>query len=136
MGSPGHRFCSFLHRVLRLGGLAYGLGAPPRIRPFRRLPDSAWHCRPSWGEGDDRFLTAARERPQPSVPGKSFVNIDLKFWLPVALNQLDTVGEIPIVALDCSRSEERRVGKECRSRWSTYHRKKKNKTGGRVLRCT
>ena len=21
----------------------------------------------------------------------------------------------------CSRSEERRVGKECRSRWSTYH---------------
>src|SRR5438067_12235038 len=25
------------------------------------------------------------------------------------------------------RSEERRVGKECRSRWSTYHEKKKNK---------
>ena len=22
---------------------------------------------------------------------------------------------------DCSRSEERRVGKECRSRWSPYH---------------
>src|SRR6266571_8343348 len=27
----------------------------------------------------------------------------------------------------CSRSEERRVGKECRSRWSPYHQKKKNK---------
>src|SRR6266566_5579042 len=26
-----------------------------------------------------------------------------------------------------SRSEERRVGKECRSRWSPYHDKKKNK---------
>src|SRR5438132_11221360 len=25
-----------------------------------------------------------------------------------------------------SRSEERRVGKECRSRWSPYHEKKKN----------
>src|SRR5688572_33421924 len=25
------------------------------------------------------------------------------------------------------RSEERRVGKECRSRWSPYHEKKKNK---------
>src|SRR5687768_18525821 len=25
------------------------------------------------------------------------------------------------------RSEERRVGKECRSRWSTYHEKKKKK---------
>src|SRR5574337_995142 len=27
---------------------------------------------------------------------------------------------------DISRSEERRVGKECRSRWSPYHYKKKN----------
>src|SRR5947207_13068170 len=27
------------------------------------------------------------------------------------------------------RSEERRVGKECRSRWSPYHSKKKKKTG-------
>src|SRR6266403_4557166 len=26
-----------------------------------------------------------------------------------------------------SRSEERRVGKECRSRWSTYHEEKKGK---------
>src|SRR5215813_15257478 len=26
-----------------------------------------------------------------------------------------------------SRSEERRVGKECRSRWSPYHQKKKKK---------
>src|SRR5689334_25385421 len=26
------------------------------------------------------------------------------------------------------RSEERRVGKECRSRWSAYHEKKKRKT--------
>src|SRR5689334_7934789 len=28
-------------------------------------------------------------------------------------------------ALRCERSEERRVGKECRSRWSPYHEKKK-----------
>src|SRR5688572_32536441 len=27
----------------------------------------------------------------------------------------------------CSRSEERRVGKECRSRWWPYHEKKKDK---------
>ena len=26
-----------------------------------------------------------------------------------------------IVEADVSRSEERRVGKECRSRWSPYH---------------
>src|SRR6266481_8695975 len=29
--------------------------------------------------------------------------------------------------LNLVRSEERRVGKECRSRWSQYHSKKKNK---------
>src|SRR5271157_6206832 len=32
------------------------------------------------------------------------------------------------------RSEERRVGKECRSRWSPYHEKKK-RPGGRATRC-
>ena len=29
--------------------------------------------------------------------------------------------ETPEPTLDCPRSEERRVGKECRSRWSPYH---------------
>src|SRR2546426_315372 len=27
----------------------------------------------------------------------------------------------PMLLLECARSEERRVGKECRSRWSPYH---------------
>src|SRR5437899_11398495 len=31
-----------------------------------------------------------------------------------------------ISCLSCLRSEERRVGKECRSRWSPDHEKKKN----------
>ena len=30
-----------------------------------------------------------------------------------------TISEVYFVA--CGRSEERRVGKECRSRWSPYH---------------
>src|SRR5437667_2929564 len=29
----------------------------------------------------------------------------------------------PLRTSSCSRSEERRVGKECRSRWSAYHEK-------------
>ena len=29
-----------------------------------------------------------------------------------------TIGVSPV---GCARSEERRVGKECRSRWSPYH---------------
>ena len=32
----------------------------------------------------------------------------------------EEVGEV-VVSYDAERSEERRVGKECRSRWSPYH---------------
>jgi len=38
-----------------------------------------------------------------------------------------TAQTLLIVGLLLSRSEERRVGKECRSRWSAGHVKKKNK---------
>src|SRR2546427_11992754 len=45
----------------------------------------------------------------------------------VRLAQSDGVREqSPAVAVE-DRSEERRVGKECRSRWSPYHLKKKKK---------
>src|SRR5690554_6311766 len=40
---------------------------------------------------------------------------------PQVTNFLPVVGDVP------ARSEERRVGKECRSRWSRYHEKKNNK---------
>ena len=30
-------------------------------------------------------------------------------------------GKCPLITLGSTRSEERRVGKECRSRWSPYH---------------
>src|SRR3712207_9587490 len=33
----------------------------------------------------------------------------------------------PDLTFSVGRSEERRVGKECRSRWSAYHSKKKSK---------
>src|SRR6266849_7979416 len=33
------------------------------------------------------------------------------------------------------RSEERRVGKECRSRWSPYHEKKKGRQNGKEDMC-
>src|SRR5438309_6494983 len=47
-------------------------------------------------------------------------------------------GYVPIVVTNPNpdlledRSEERRVGKECRYRWSPYHEKKKIKKGSRV----
>src|SRR3712207_4256075 len=45
----------------------------------------------------------------------------LVYWFilePMGLAYLQTIAFILIIA---SRSEERRVGKECRSRWSPYH---------------
>src|SRR2546430_10277300 len=38
--------------------------------------------------------------------------------LPLPESRFDVVGETPD---ELARSEERRVGKECRSRWSPYH---------------
>src|SRR5256886_15273832 len=34
---------------------------------------------------------------------------------------IDAAGDIASLLAACPRSEERRVGKECRSRWSPYH---------------
>src|SRR5690349_24675375 len=37
-------------------------------------------------------------------------------------------------AANCVRSEERRVGKECRSRWAAYHLKKKGDGQRKIVR--
>ena len=40
----------------------------------------------------------------------------------LATGKLDSgVSTVPVLNRDATRSEERRVGKECRSRWSPYH---------------
>ena len=48
----------------------------------------------------------------------------LTIWAMIAVQALLLPFGIPLMALAIStllRSEERRVGKECRSRWSPYH---------------
>ena len=44
---------------------------------------------------------------------------------PLALERTGEMVEVPmsdvVAKLKLARSEERRVGKECRSRWSPYH---------------
>ena len=43
-------------------------------------------------------------------------------WLPGVIALLTEVEtDYPHFDTCCNRSEERRVGKECRSRWSPYH---------------
>src|SRR5687767_15820724 len=49
------------------------------------------------------------------------------------IESVDWVNVIAVTPNDeLVRSEERRVGKECRSRWSTYHSKKKSDEGNRT----
>src|SRR5687768_18515660 len=52
-------------------------------------------------------------------------------WMFIRLHSRKKKLSLTISFLLCvntaARSEERRVGKECRSRWSPYHEKKKNK---------
>src|SRR3712207_6952485 len=42
-------------------------------------------------------------------------------WLDEPARMRERVPELVDVAEEARRSEERRVGKECRSRWSPYH---------------
>ena len=56
----------------------------------------------------------------------SDLKYDARGLIPCVVQQYDT-GEVLMVAwmneesVGLTRSEERRVGKECRSRWSPYH---------------
>ena len=61
------------------------------------------------------------------VKGVEEINIDEDPSIPAELgimsipSVVNNTGEEPIVYTGQARSEERRVGKECRSRWSPYH---------------
>src|SRR3989449_237112 len=51
-----------------------------------------------------------------------FVFSAMQFLATALLGRLsDRIGRRPILLTTMLRSEERRVGKECRSRWSPYH---------------
>jgi len=72
---------------------------------------------------DNKFLTE-------SGAGTGMGELLRRFWMPVLLSaelpeadgtpkKIVVMGEELLAFRD--RSEERRVGKECRSRWSPYH---------------
>ena len=46
---------------------------------------------------------------------------DERVFSPLERDAIGTAGEPHVVRQMLWRSEERRVGKECRSRWSPYH---------------
>src|SRR5437588_9858220 len=72
--------------------------------------------------------------PDPSFAGKSSAADEYGTPSEHRTKSLHSIPGTPTVhgAIGAVRSEERRVGKECRSRWSPHHEKKKGSRGGRA----
>src|SRR5689334_24645454 len=90
-----------------------------------RRRHTRWNC--DWSSdvcsSDLLGALAAGTRPADDVSGYVFIAFKPGLFLPPAdyrrevSRRIDTIKATPRQA----RSEERRVGKECRSRWSAYH---------------
>src|SRR3712207_9056785 len=68
-----------------------------------------------WVRGMYKYLGEKVDVPAPDVN----TNGQIMAWMQDEYNKL--TGEQTIGVFTGKRSEERRVGKECRSRWSPYH---------------
>src|SRR3989337_3412838 len=86
-------------------------------------PYGAWPCGGSWG-----FLLVCQAEDgirDATVTGVQTCALPILGRCRTALNDGGKIA-IQEFSINASlRSEERRVGKECRSRWSPYHSKKK-----------
>ena len=65
------------------------------------------------------FIVKMVTTTDPKVLGVMYLTTSMAFFLIGGLMALMMRGELARPGLQ--RSEERRVGKECRSRWSPYH---------------
>src|SRR5437016_14328393 len=70
------------------------------------------------------FLAVVTGRTKVRLIGGSSLSLMTSVVL-VAMMMLGTSAGILVGVCGVLRSEERRVGKECRSRWSAYHEKRK-----------
>src|SRR2546425_3172847 len=99
-----------LHRVVEVARQL----AEELVEPLRPLPGAdqirAAHCLKLKHEGDRLAPERARVRLQHLVEEKRGVQ-------EVRIELTGVAAPAPVA----DRSEERRVGKECRSRWSPYH---------------
>src|SRR3712207_9152482 len=104
-----------LFRSLRHPRLARAL--PARLRPGRRARRAA-----ARGEHGGRRPAQRRRPAAVGAPATAAAAAaPLRRLLRRRLAGADAGPADAAVAVDEPRSEERRVGKECRSRWSPYH---------------
>src|SRR5260370_40332573 len=84
---------------------------------------SALYAQTSFG----RISGSVTDASGAAIPGATIKIIDTETQTARTVetdgNGFYTVTNLPVgpYTLEASRSEERRVGKECRSRWSPYH---------------
>src|SRR2546427_12614875 len=69
---------------------------------------------------EKRLNVPRKPKPRRSAWLRFSRNIQTLLEIPILLGHCD-VGRPRFGVAVCPRSEERRVGKECRSRWSPYH---------------
>src|SRR2546428_6145866 len=71
----------------------------------------------------DLIVTGVQTCALPILPLPSSLRwVEADFPDVIAYKREQLTGERPVCAVEhVGRSEERRVGKECRSRWSPYH---------------
>src|SRR5256886_16768529 len=87
---------------------------------------------PQFGVPSGLFLANFAALAMSEIAGDQFLSWGWRvpFFISIVLVAIGLyirlgILETPIFARLAARSEERRVGKECRSRWSPYHSKKK-----------
>ena len=99
------RFTSFLERELKAGGTLYGIH-----RDDMTIKVNEKEARSFSSQGQQRSAALAMKLSEGEIVRDNIGEYPV-FLLDDILSELD----------DNRRSEERRVGKECRSRWSPYH---------------
>src|SRR5687767_15858620 len=80
----------------------------------------------------DKLVTGVQTCALPICNKPPFPGIAGLWGKPTLMNSVETFAHVPVIAergagwwKSQGRSEERRVGKECRSRWSPEHETKK-----------
>jgi len=126
------------HGVLFNGTLVRDPGAPPRVEPWRDKKDMV-HVPTLYDAVHEKGMTTAQvdwvailnapsidfefpERPERPETKRAIAREMVKAG-EITQQDVDAFASQNIVWRDkvWTRSEERRVGKECRSRWSPYH---------------
>src|SRR5947209_11315313 len=111
-------------------GEPWTMKTPPRKKPPRRTassPGTPLGMRFSSGGPDSSVAMYCATRPQRQSDGEgrsgtpAARDADLSPHGAYELARYPQADAKPAIGLCSTRSEERRVGKECRSRWSRYH---------------